>query len=119
VEVSVTNLLFVSEDWRPPAALDRPQFAIAAATGLAHMLEFVRQHPVDVVLVDKRAWNVSANTMSRWIKSVRGSVRIILLSDQLLLPYGMLGQVDAVISKEAPAERFSETIAAVLPLPEC
>lgn len=115
----MTNLLFVSEDWRPPVALDPRQFAIAAATGLTQMLEFVRMHPVDVVLVDKRAWNVSANTISRWIKAVRGSVRIILLSDKLLMPYEIPGHVDAVISREAPAELVRDTITAVLPLLEC
>ena len=110
----MTNLLYACESWRPPAALDPKEFACAGATGITQLLAFVYAHPVHVVFVEKRTWNVSAQNLSRWIKSIRRSVRVILLSDQLLFPREIPAHIDAVLTKDARAELVRDTISALL-----
>lgn len=113
----MTSLLYVSENCQPPPALEAGRFDIATVTGVSHLLEFLSHHPVDVVLLDRRTWKLSARTISRWVKTARRSARIILLSDTLLMPDEIPANIDAVISTQASAELVTATITAVLPPP--
>jgi DNA-binding response OmpR family regulator len=104
------TLLCIHRNPAQLSSLKQQGYELVTATNGSDGLRLVRSRPVDAIVLDYHLGLLDGAAIADEIKRVRPEVPIVMLTDHLELPDGVLNSVDALVTKSDGAHFLMATV---------
>jgi DNA-binding response OmpR family regulator len=108
------TLLCINRDPAQLRSLQENGYHLLTATNGHDGLRLFASQPVDAIVLDYRLGLLDGALVANEIKRVQPTMPIVMLADNLELPYGALNSVDALVTKSDGAHFLWATVHFVL-----
>jgi CheY-like chemotaxis protein len=108
------TLLCIHRDPAQLRSLRENGYELITATNSHDGLRLFASHPVDAIVLDYRLGQLDGALVAKEMKRVRPTIPIVMLADDLELPYDALNSVDALVTRSDGAHFLWATVHFVL-----
>ena len=109
-----STLLCIHRDPAELSSLKEQGYELVTATNGRDGLRLVRSRPVDAIVLDYNLGLLNGAAIADEIKQVRPHIPIVMMTDHLELPDGVLKSVDALVTRSDGAHFLWATVHFVL-----
>jgi DNA-binding response OmpR family regulator len=111
---TIPTLLCIQRDPAQLRSLQENGYQLLTATNGRDGLRLFASHPVDAIVLDYHLGLLDGASVANEIKRVRPTIPIVMVADDLELPYDALNSVDALVTKSDGAHFLWATVHFVL-----